>query len=295
MAIFYLIAAKNYNLEPDIQKSYKAINIREVFAAKSPGIARFIPGFVFRYIHRILHIDFINDFLKRNGHLKGIEFVDQVVAEFNVKEHIHGLENVPDTGKFIFASNHPLGGFDGMLLMKTVDGKLGKVKFLANDILMNIPNLFEMFVPVNKHGGHAREAAKALSDVYNSEVQVLIFPSGLASRKIKGKIIDLEWKKHFISKSIKHKRDVVPVFIGGRNTNRFYRIDKIRKFFRIKWNLEMFFLPDETMKHRNSDVHIYFGKPIPYKTFDKNKTHIEWAEWVKEIVYELPGLLKKSN
>lgn len=275
-------------MEKEKPKEFKPIDIREVFKAKSPGIAKFIPGFVYSYLKRILHIDFLNDILERNGHLIGIEFVEQVVHDFNIKEHINGFENIPNSGRFIFASNHPLGGFDGLLLMKYVNKKLGKLKFLSNDILMNIPNLSPMFVAVNKHGGHSRDAAKALLEVYNSDQQVLIFPAGLASRKIKGKIVDLDWKKHFISKSIKHKRDVIPIFIEGRNSNRFYRIANFRKFFRIKWNLEMFFLPDETVKHRNTDIPIYFGKPIPYTTFDKSKTHKEWTDWVKEQVYNLP-------
>jgi len=276
-------------------KPFKPIDIREVFADKSPRLAKFIPGFVYRYLHRILHLDFVNEILEKYGELEGTAFVDAVVKIFKVREHLHGTENIPREGKYIFASNHPLGGFDGMLLMKIVEKNLGDFKFLSNDILMNIPQLRPVFVPVNKHGAHAREAAKALSEVYDSDCQVLIFPSGLASRKIDGKIIDLEWKKHFISKSIRHKRDVIPVFISGRNTDRFYRLAKIRKFLRIKWNLEMFFLPDETYRHRDTDVHLYFGKPIPHTTFDATKTHQEWAEWVKTRVYELPDQMKERN
>ncbi len=276
-------------MKEEISKEFKPIDIREVFKAKSPKMAKMIPGFVYSYLKRILHLDFLNDIMKRHGDLIGIEFVEQVVKDFNIREHIYGFENIPDSGRFIFASNHPLGGFDGLLLMKYVDKKLGKLKFLSNDILMSIPNLSPLFVAVNKHGGHSRDAAKALLDAYNSDQQILIFPAGLASRKINGKIVDLDWKKHFISKSIQHNRDIIPIFIEGRNSNRFYRIAKIRKFFRIKWNLEMFFLPDETVKHRNTDIPIYFGKPIPYTTFDKSKTHKEWTDWVKELVYNLPN------
>lgn len=268
-------------------KAYKPIRIREVFASKNPGLARLMPGFVFRYLNNILHLNEVNAFLKKHGHLKGIEFVDKVVEEFNVHEHIHNSENIPESGRYIFASNHPLGGFDGMLLMKIVEKRLGAFKFLANDILLNIPQLEPVFAPVNKHGSHARKAARLLSECYNSEAQILIFPSGLASRKIKGKIVDLEWKKHFISKAIKHKRDVIPVFVSGGNSKLFYGIAKFRKFFKIKWNLEMFLLPSETMKHKNTDVHLYFGKPISYKTFDKTKTHQEWASWVREKAYAL--------
>ena len=267
---------------------FKPIDIKEVFSAKSPRLSKIIPGFVFRFIGKLIHVDYINDFLKRNGHLKGVSFVDKVVGEFGVKLFLHGENNIPKTGRFIFASNHPLGGFDGMLLLKVITERLGDIKFLSNDILMNIENLKDHFVPVNKHGGHSREVARILTETYNSDIQIMIFPSGLASRKIKGKITDLEWKKHFISKALKHKRDIVPIFISGRNSNRFYRVAKFRKFFRIKWNLEMFLLPDETMRHRNTDVHIYFGKPVPYSFFDKNKTHAEWANYVKSLVYKLP-------
>ncbi|SHF27245.1 Putative hemolysin [Mariniphaga anaerophila] len=274
---------------------FKPINIREVFASKSPTLARFTPGFIYRYINKIVHIDFVNDLLKRNGHLRGIAFVDEVVKEFRVKLFLHGAEHIPESGKFIFASNHPLGGFDGLLLLKTVNAKLGDAKFLTNDILLNIKQLNDFFIPINKHGSHSRKAAKILEDAYDSDAQILIFPSGLASRKIKGKIVDLEWKKHFISKSIQHKRDVVPVFISGRNTNRFYRLANIRKFLHIKWNLEMFFLPDETMRHHDTDVHIYFGKPIPWSTFNKSKTLQQWAEWVKEKVYKLPDCVADTN
>jgi len=276
-------------------KSYKPIRIRDVFAAKSPGLAKFIPGFAYRWLNNILHLDEVNTFLEKYGHLQGIEFVDKIVEEFNVHEFVHNQENIPESGRYIIASNHPLGGFDGMLLMKNVEARLGAFKFLANDILLNIPQLNPVFVPVNKHGGHVREAAKKLSECYNSDDQILIFPSGLASRKIKGQIMDLEWKKHFISKAIKHKRDVIPVFISGRNSNRFYRIAKIRKFLKLKWNLEMFFLPDETIKHKNTDVHLYFGKPIPYTTFDKTKTQQEWAEWVKHKVYKLKESSDSAN
>ena len=289
MPFFYLIATQNFRkVEESETNTFKPISIREVFAGKSPKLAKMMPGFVYGYLNYILHIEFLNDFLKRNGHLKGIPFINQVVKEFNVNEFIHGIENIPSEGRFIFASNHPLGGFDGMLLMKNVFQVLGDLKFLSNDILMNIPNLSPMFVPVNKHGGHSRDVARVMDETYRSDKQILIFPSGLASRKIKGKIVDLDWKKHFISRAIQHERDIIPVFISGRNSNRFYRLANLRKFLKIKWNLEMFFLPDETIKHRNTDIHIYFGKPIKHQLLDKTKTHKEWADYVKEVVYQLP-------
>jgi putative hemolysin len=276
-------------VEEETAVPFKPINIREVFNTKNPRLARYMPGFVYRFINAIMHIEYVNGLLERYGHLRGVEFINKVVEDFNVRVHLHGIENVPESGSFIFASNHPLGGFDGMLLLKVVEERLGKPRFLSNDILLNIPQLRSLFVPVNKHGGHSREAVRLLSETYQSDAQILIFPSGLASRKIKGKISDLEWKKHFISKAIRYHRDVVPVFIAGHNSNRFYWVARLRKFFRIKWNLEMFLLPDETVRHRNTDVHMYFGKPVPYTLFDHSKTHQEWAVFVREVSYGLPN------
>ncbi len=273
----------------------KPIDIRKVFREKNPNLAKIMPDFVFRYIDRILQTDFLNYIFTEYGHLTGIEFVDEAVKEFNIREQIHGYENIPNTGRFIFASNHPLGGFDALVLMKLVHKKLGKLKFITNDVLMAIPNLSPMFIPVNKHGSNSRDAARVLNETYDSDEQILIFPSGMASRKIKGNIVDLEWKKHFITKAIKHKRDIIPVFVEGRNSNRFYRIANWRKFLHIGWNLEMFFLPDETIKHRNKTVPIYFGKPISYNTFDSSKNHKEWAERVKTRVYQLPDTFKTEN
>lgn len=282
-------------MEEQQKVSEKPINIRKVFRGKNPKLAKIMPDFVFRFLDRILQTEFYNFLLMNNGAVQGIDFVEGTIIEFNVKEKVFGYENIPDSGRFIFASNHPLGGFDAVLLMKYVHKKLGELKFLTNDVLLAIPNLKPMFIPINKHGSNSREAARILNETYESDVQILIFPSGLASRKIKGKIIDLEWKKHFITKAVKHKRDVVPVFVTGRNSNRFYRIANFRKFFRIKWNLEMFFLPDETIKHKNKEFHIYFGKPIPYSTFVGTKSHNEWAGWVKELVYQLPQKFETQN
>lgn len=265
----------------------KPINIKALFAEKNSRLAKLIPGFVYRYIDRIMHIPEVNEILKKYGDLRGIEFSEKIIEHFNVKQNVIGIENVPQKGRFIFASNHPLGGFDGMMLMCNVDREIGEVRFLVNDVLMKIPQLEDVFIPLNKHGANSRDVARTLDEYYRSDIQILIFPSGLASRKIKGRIIDLVWKKHFIQKSIEYKRDIIPVHVSGRNSNFFYNLANIRKFMGIKWNLEMFFLSDETFKHKKQEFTITFGKPISYQTFDKTKTHTEWAEEVKKIVYSL--------
>jgi len=270
------------------EEPFKPINIREVFQKKNPKLAAKLPGFVYRYINRIMHIDEINEILAKHGNERGIEFANSMVKHFNVQQTLIGLENIPATGSYIFASNHPLGGFDSLLILSNLDRILGNVVTLVNDILMNIPQLHPIFVPLNKHGGHSKEVAQKIHEAYASDKQILIFPSGFASRRIKGKIQDYEWKKHFIAKSIEYKRDIIPIHVSGRNSSFFYRLANFRTFFRMKWNLEMFYLADETFKHKNQKFTITFGKPIPYTHFDKSKSLDQWAAEIRALVYQLP-------
>lgn len=275
-------------MNTETQESVKPINVKEMFMKKNPKLAKKLPGFVYRYINRIMHIDEINVLLSNHGHERGIEFAQSMVNYFNVSETIIGTENIPADGRFIFASNHPLGGFDALLILCNINKILGEAITLVNDVLMSIPQLSPIFVPLNKHGGHSKDVIRQIHEVYTSDKQILIFPSGFASRKIRGTVQDLDWKKHFIAKAIEYKRDIIPVHVSGRNSNFFYNLANFRNFFRMKWNLEMFFLPDELFKHKNQKFTITFGKPIPYTHFDKSIPIEKWAAEVRDIVYNLP-------
>jgi 1-acyl-sn-glycerol-3-phosphate acyltransferase len=270
----------------------KPIDIRKIFHSKNPGIARLLPGFVFRYLERIVHQHDINEFLRKHGDKMGLDFARAAIGDFNVKVNIRGDENLPVKGRFIFAANHPLGGFDGILLMDVLSRYYTDFKFLSNDLLMNIINLHPIFIPINKHGKQATEAARKLDEAFLSDTHIVTFPAGLVSRKIKGEVMDLVWHKNFIGKAVNYKRDIIPVHFTGRNSTFFYRLSNIRRFLGIESNLEMFYLVDETFKHRNDTLTVTFGKPIPFSTFDKSKTHIEWAKWVKEQVYALGGVTR---
>ena len=269
---------------PETQK----IDIKKIFHEKSPGLAPLVPGFVYAYLKKILHQDYVNGYMERHGDKMGLEFLEPAYLEFNVKMEVNGEEHLPPEGRFLMVSNHPLGGFDGSMLIYIMRQHYPKVIFLVNDILMNLRNLEDVFVPINKHGGQSRESVKKLDAAYRSDMQILSFPSGMVSRKIKGKIQDLEWQKNFILKAVQYKRDVIPIHVSGRNSNFFYRLANFRKFLGIKWNLEMFYLPDETYKQRNKTFTFTIGKPIPHSVFDSRHAPREWAAMVRELVYRLP-------
>jgi putative hemolysin len=271
-------------------ESIKTIDIRKVFYDKNPSLARLLPGFVFRYLERIAHQREINAFLERHGNKFGLDFARAAIEEFDVSVTIKGDENLPADGRFIFAANHPLGGFDGIVLMDVLSRYYKDYKFLSNDLLMNITNLHPLFLPINKHGKQAADAAEKLDRTFRSPVHIVTFPSGYVSRVINGQVMDLEWKKNFITKAQRYQRDIIPVHFSGRNSNFFYGLYRFRKLFGITTNLEMFYLVDETFKHRHDHLTITFGKPIPHTTFDKSKPALEWAKWVKQQVYALAGI-----
>lgn len=266
---------------------FKPIYIEKVFAQKNPKLAKKIPSFVYNYLKKIIHQDEINYFFGKCGASKGVKFTKQVLEYLNITYEIKGLENIPKDGRFIFASNHPLGGADGIMLISYL-GQKYDILFPVNDILLNVKNLDNIFLPINKHGKQAKQAAENLNKAFDSDKQILIFPAGLVSRKHRGgKIKDLEWKKTFISKAIHSKRDIIPVHVSGKNSNFFYNLANIRNFIGIKANLEMLYLVDEFSKHRNKKFTITFGKPINYTSLTKDKSQKKWAEEIKNIVHTL--------
>jgi hypothetical protein len=268
------------------------INIRKIFAGKNASLARLLPGFVFRYLEKIVRQKDVNDFLERHGEKMGLDFVKAVKSDFNIDIEVKGAENVPSEGRYIFASNHPLGGIDGIMLMEVMSRFYPDFRILANDLLMNVINLRPLLLEINKHGKQNSESVVLLDEKFRSDCQILTFPAGLVSRKVGHQVMDLEWHKNFISKAIQYKRDVIPVHFSGSNTKFFYGLYKVRKFFGIKANLEMFYLVDETFRHKNEHLTVIFGKPIPWSVFDKSKTPKQWARWVKEQSYALGGITR---
>jgi hypothetical protein len=268
----------------------KRIDIKKVFYDKNPRIARIIPGFIYSYLKKIVHQEDLNDFLSVHGEKTGLEFVRAAIEDFGVTVETEGEKDLPSTGTYIFAANHPWGGFDAILLMDVLSRHYKEFKVLVNDILMNITNLHPLFIEINKHGKQGPSAAFKMDEAFRSEMQIVTFPSGFVSRVFKGQVMDMKWKKNFITKSVHYKRDIIPVFFTGRNSPFFYGLYRLRKFFGISANLEMLYLVDETYKHRNKGIKIIFGKPIPHTTFDNSRSPDQWAKWVKEQVYALGGV-----
>ena len=265
------------------------VNVEEILQSKAPQAFRKIPKFVIKWLEHLICQDGLNDFLTKNNGAEGVDFMKNAVEYFNITFRLKGEENIPQTNRrFIFASNHPLGGLDGICLSAILGNKYdGKIRYLVNDILYFIEPLRTIFVPINKHGGQAKGGAEAINQAFSSENQIITFPAGLCSRKQNALIEDLEWKKMFIVKAVEYKRDIIPVYFEAKNSTFFYRLANIRKFLGLKFNIEMLFLPREMFKSKGSTFTVSFGQPVSWETFDSSKTPLAWAQEVKKKVYEL--------
>jgi putative hemolysin len=277
---------------PEISRTF--IDVEQLFARKNPRLLKLLPKFIFTWIKKIIHQDKINYYIYTYRDKFGLEFIDAILEEFGVRSEINiptNLTNLTDlispTGRYIVASNHPLGGLDGLMLMQAIGKARPDIVFPVNDLLTYVPGLKPVFIPINKHGRNT-ENLEIIENTFASGKVILFFPAGLVSRKQKGGVIkDLEWKKTFITKARKHRRDIIPVYISGRNSNFFYNLANWRRRLGIKANIEMMLLPHEMFSQKGKILRISIGQPIPHTTFDRSKTDLQWAEVVREKVYEL--------
>ena len=268
----------------------KTIDIKRILKDKMGSKARFVPCFLVAWLKKIIHEDEVNRFLWENRNLKGTEWLTACVQYLDMTLDIVGAENLPDKndGKlYTFVSNHPLGGQDGVSLGSIIGRHYdGKFRYLVNDLLLNLPGLKPVSIGINKTGKQSRDFPRMVEAGFNSDNHLLMFPAGLNSRRINGELHDLPWKKTFITKSVETHRDVVPIHFSGQNSKRFYRIAKFSDRY-LPFNLAMLFLVDEMYRNVGKTFRITIGKPIPWQTFNKTKTPMEWANFVEERVYAL--------
>ncbi len=278
-----------YKEEKDMpENAITLIDLDQIVRNRAGKKAKYIPGFLIRWLKCLVHQDFINEYLRR-GYV-GVDFCEQCLRYLDVGIDVEGLENISDRSrKYTFVSNHPLGAIDGVALGMVLGRHFdGKIKYLVNDLLMNLKGLAPLCVPINKLGKQARNFPQLVDEAFRSDDQMVMFPAGICSRRTAdGKIRDLPWTKAFITKSVVTRRDVVPIHFIGRNSDRFYSIAKWCQRLHLKFNFAMLFLPDEMYRSRHSRYKMVIGKPVPWTTFDKSRSAQQWAQEVKEQVYRL--------
>lgn len=263
----------------------KFIDIEKVLREKAEKLYKWLPRFAINWLKRKLHEQELNDAMWKLRDDKGLDFNTKALDILGAKVISINADNVPVTGNITVAANHPLGGLDGMALIKAVGLIRPDVHFFVNDILKNVTNYGDVFVAVNKLGAASAKSLRTMEDIFRQGGAVLIFPAGLVSRKQNGVVRDLSWKKSFVTQAIDHKRQIVPTFIEGENSKFFYNFAQWRKRLGIKANIEMLFLPDEMFSANKKDIRIHFGKPFSYEVFDSSRSHKQWADKMYEYIY----------
>lgn len=274
-----------------LETTERTIDLDRIIREKMGTKARYVPSVAVRWLKHIIHQDEVNRFLWESRDKKGTEWLEECTRYLDMTLDIEGLENLPDKNDgrlYTFVSNHPLGGVDGVALGAIIGRHYdGRFRYLVNDLLMNLPGLAPLCIPINKTGKQSRSFPEMVEAGFSGDNHILMFPAGICSRKIDGQIHDLPWKKTFITKSVETKRDIVPIHFGGRNSDFFYGLANVCKALHIKFNIAMLFLVNEMYKNVHKSFRVAIGKPIPWQTFDKSKTAMEWAKYVQDMVYRL--------
>ncbi|MEG0518023.1 MAG: 1-acyl-sn-glycerol-3-phosphate acyltransferase [Bacteroidales bacterium] len=277
------------------------INIKKVIESKSSKLAKYTPNFIIHAIRKIIHEDEINFILKTHGHKTGVEFAAGCLDTLHVSCNVTytNPESLQKQQRYIFVSNHPLGGLDGLVIINELGKKFGDIKFVVNDLLMNIKPLKPIFVPVNKVGKMSKQHAELIESAYAGSGQILYFPAGLCSRLTHKQITDPPWSRNFLKQALRYNRPIVPMFFSGRNSGFFYKLAQLRKFLKLSFNLEMMFLPDEMFKQKNSIFDVVIGAAIPIESIrsriEQGTSLQQICEEIRKQTYDLKNVISKKK
>ena len=270
------------------------IDVDKVLRERLPKHYRYIPRFAVRWLERTICQDRLNAILQQMAGKNSVDAATAALQEMDITIQATGLEKLPE-GRYMFVSNHPLGGLDGLALISLLGNHYNrKIKFMVNDLLMAVEPLRGVFLPVNKYGRQSREAAADIEAALQSDNQFITFPAGLCSRmQPDGSIADLPWQKTAVVHAVNYQRDIVPVYFDARNSKFFYRFAKWRKKLGIKFNIELIFLPKEMIKQCGSTQRVIIGEPIPWQSLD-TRAPKKQASNLRDIVYSMASSPSKT-
>ena len=263
------------------------IDVDKVLRERLPKHYRYIPRFAVRWLERTICQDQLNAILLKMAGKNSVDAATAALNEMDITVRATGLEQLPE-GRYMFVSNHPLGGLDGLALISLLGNRYDKnIKFLVNDLLMAVEPLRGVFLPVNKYGSQSRAAATQIEEALNSDAQFITFPAGLCSRmQPDGTIADLPWQKAAVAHAVNFQRDIVPIYFDAHNSRFFYRFAKWRKKLGIKFNIELIFLPKEMIKQCGATLRVFIGEPIPWDSLDARAPKREAAR-LRDLVINM--------
>jgi len=267
----------------------KEINIETILREKMPNLftkyPKFISQLVLVFIKFVIHLKSINQILTQNENVYGIEFVNNTFKfiGFDYKIEQLDLDRIPKTGRLLIASNHPLGGMDGLALTAAIYRVRQDVRILANDVLMNLTNIENLFLPVNIFSSAAiRSNLNNIKQALENEEALIFFPAAKVSRLSFEGIKDTSWNKGIVRFAQKYNSPILPVYLKAKNSTLFYILSSLFD------TLGTFLLPHEVMNKRGKVLKATIGKIINVKEFNSLQiTDQTLTNRLREHIYTL--------
>ena len=238
---------------------------------------------------KVLKISTLNKIYNRNKHLNNLEFLDGILDEFQIKFEIpeEDMKRLPKEGPYITISNHPLGGIDGILLLKLMLEQRDDFKIIANFLLHRIAPLKPYIMPVNPFEDR-KDAASSITGFKNAILHLRkghplgVFPAGEVSTYKDGKlVVDKQWEEAAMKLIQKAEVPVVPIYFHAKNSRLFYRLSKISDTLRTAK------LPSELLTQKRRVIKVRVGKPISVKSQKEHKSLSEFSEFLRRKTYML--------
>ncbi|GAB5466275.1 MAG: lysophospholipid acyltransferase family protein [Candidatus Kapaibacteriales bacterium] len=264
------------------------VNIKSLIEEKNPKLLSKMPGFaskgIVSMLEKVFHQRDINSFLDKAEGLEGNDFIDALFddLDFNYYLGARDKKRIPAQGRLVIVANHPLGGLDGLAILRAVSEVRSDVRIVANDLLMNLDPLKEKFLPVDLYSERAQkknmiEIMRALKN----EEAVIFFPSGEVSRVVGRKIMDRKWNKGCITLAKNTESPILPIHIGGKNSSLFYGASFLKKEFAT------FMLAHEIFAKKGGIIKFTVGNPIPPSSFVDNVSTSYHAKMLRSHTYQI--------
>ncbi len=252
-------------------------------------------SFIALLLDKILRIKEINSFLAKNSDKYNIDFIDEVFDYLNFSFTIlnRDFARIPSEGRLIVVANHPLGGMDGLAILKLINSVRKDVKIVANSTLSVIENIKDLIIPFTLDSKiPQKESIQMIANALQNEECVIFFPAGEVSRLKYWTIKDKKWNKGPVYFAKKYNVPILPIHIKGKNSILFYLIGIFSKF------LSMLMLPRELFYQKNKLIHFTVGNYIPAKNlgnFDNSLTSNLLRKHVYKIAKNKKGIFKTEN
>ncbi|WP_303316895.1 lysophospholipid acyltransferase family protein [Flavivirga abyssicola] len=279
------------------QQNTGLVTAKEVAKAIQLDKYGFIGTFIGWVLMKVLKISTLNRIYKRNKHLSDLPFLDGILDDFQIKFEIpeEDLKRLPKDGAYITISNHPLGGIDGILLLKLMLEQRKDFKIIANFLLHRIEPLKPYIMPVNPFEDR-KDIKSSISGFKNSILHLRdghplgIFPAGEVSTYRDGKlVVDKPWEEAAMKLVKKAEVPVVPIYFHAKNSKLFYKLSKISDTFRTAK------LPSELLTQKRRTIKVRIGKPISVADQKEYTSLDDFSSFLRRKTYMLSNAFEDKS